>query len=136
MLAGILLFRKTQPTFLRVILIGLIITFLLTFTTQKLLINISFFGFGILTLIFTVLSGLRKKWLNLIIGFFAFGSFVFSAMHFPYSNGLKLLMIVPIISYILSLRQRENYENALSISTLLIAYLFTEFLDVITPWFG
>ncbi len=135
MLAGILLFRKTQPTFLKVLLIGLIIILLLTFTTQKLLINISFFGFGILTLIFTILSGLKKKWLNLIIGFFAFASFVFSVMHFPYSNGLKLLMIVPIISYFLSFRQRENYKNALSISTILIAYILTEFLNVTTIWF-
>lgn len=134
LLIGIFLFKTTQPKFLKAILIGLIVTSTLFFIENKILINISFYGFGILTLLFTIYSGLKRKWLNLTIGFFAFASFVFSAMNFPYANELKLLMIIPILCYILTFIKFKEYKNAVSISTILAAYELTEFLELTTKW--
>ncbi|WP_394908007.1 hypothetical protein [uncultured Mesonia sp.] len=136
LLIGIFLFKKTKPDYLKAILIGLILVFVLTFFPQKLPTNISFYSFGLLTFIFTILSGLKKKWFNLIIGFFAFISFVSAALEFPYANELKLLMIIPIISYFWTLKKLIIYKNALSISTILVAYELTEFLKMTIKWFS
>ena len=64
-LIGILLFKKTKPKLLVGILTGLIISFVLSITQNELLTNISFISFGILSLIFVVYSGIKRKWLNL-----------------------------------------------------------------------
>src|SRR5690606_3310038 len=121
-LIGIALFRRTKPNFSVGILVGLIISFLLSFFKNILLINISFYSFGILSLIFFVYSGIKRNWLNLIIGVFAFVLFFSKLMHFPYSNELKSLMIVPIATYALTFIKKEKYDNELSILTIFVAY--------------
>ncbi len=135
-LIGIFLFKKTKPKFLVGILVGLIISFLLSFIENQLLTNISFISFGILSLLFFVYSGIKRKWLNLIIGIFAFVSFFSKLMHYPYANELKLLMIIPIVSYALTFRKREEYKNELSILTIFVAYELSEFIKLTEQWFN
>ena len=133
-LIGILLFKKTKPKILVGILVGLIISFALSFIENQLLANISFISFGILSFIFFVYSGTKRKWLNLIIGIFAFVSFFSKLMHYPYANELKLLMIIPIVSYALTFRKKEKYESELSILTIFFAYELSEFAKLIEYW--
>jgi len=133
-LIGISLLRKTNPIFLKSILIGLILSFGLSFFSEKLLINISFFSFGILTFLFTVYNGLKKRWLNLTIGFFAFISFLFSFLHYPFANELKLLMLIPILSYLAIFKSLDKHKSELSILTMLVSYELNEFLRLTEQW--
>ncbi len=132
---GLFLLNKTKPVFLKVTLLILVSCSILSFYQDSDLINtISFLGFGILALVFSIYSGINKKWLNLIIGLFAFVSFFFKVMYYPYANELKLSMIIPIIIYIVLLIKNKLENNQLSILTILVAYELTEFLKLITLW--
>jgi len=133
-LIGIILFKKTKPKFLAGILAGLIVSFILSFIENELLKNISFISFGILSLIFVIYSGIKRKWLNLIIGLFAFVSFFSKLNHYPYATVLKLLMIIPIACFILTLRKKEKYENELSILIIFLAYSLSEFIKLTEQW--
>ncbi|WP_452227660.1 MULTISPECIES: hypothetical protein [unclassified Lacinutrix] len=134
-LMGLFLLNKTKPVFLKVTLLILVSCSILSFYQDSDLINtISFLGFGILALVFSIYSGINKKWLNLIIGLFAFVSFFFKVMYYPYANELKLSMIIPIIIYIVLLIKNKLENNQLSILTILVAYELTEFLKLITLW--
>jgi hypothetical protein len=133
-LIGILLFKKTKPKLLVGILVGLIISFALSFIENQLLTNISFISFGIFSLIFSVYSGIKRKWLNLIIGIFAFVSFFSKLMHYPYANELKLLMIIPIVCFGLTFIKKEKFKNELSILTIFVAYELSEFIKLIEQW--
>lgn len=133
-LIGILLFKKTKPKILVGILVGLIISFILSLIENELLTNISFISFGILSLIFSIYSGIKRKWLNLTIGIFAFVSFFSKLMHYSYANELKLLMIVPIICYALTFRNKEKYKTELSILTIFVTYELTEFIKLTEHW--
>ena len=55
-------------------------------------------------------------------------------MHYPYANELKLLMIIPIVSYALTFRKKGKYENELSILTLFVTYELSEFIKLIEYW--
>jgi len=133
-LIGIFLFKKTEPKLLVGVLVGLIISFVLSLIESEFLTNISFVSFGVFSLIFFVYSAIKRKWLNLIIGLFAFVSFFSKLMHYPYANELKLLMIIPIVSYALTFRKKEKYENELTILTIFIAYELTEFIKLTEYW--
>ncbi|MEK6155687.1 hypothetical protein WIW50_20675 [Flavobacteriaceae bacterium 3-367] len=133
-LLGLLLLRRTKPTFLKAILIGLAISFGLTFFTEKLLVNISFFSFGILTLGFSIHQGIHKKWRNFIIGLFAFLSFLWSLSHWPLIGELRFLMIIPIALYVWTLVKKRETENGLSIITILAWYELSEFLILMEQW--
>lgn len=128
-LIGILFLNKTTPKLLVLILISWVISFVLLFIENQLLTNFSFVSFGIISFIFIIYSGIKRKGLNLIIGFFAFASFISKIMNYPYENELKLLMIFPIASYILILKEKENYKNELSILTIFVAYELSEFVN-------
>ncbi|QIJ88359.1 hypothetical protein C7H62_0550 [Mesoflavibacter sp. HG96] len=124
------LIKKIKPKFIVGILAGLIISLILSFIENELLKNISFISFGILSLIFVIYSGLKRKWLNLIIGLFAFVSFFSKLNHYPYANVLKLLIAIPIVCFILTLRKKEKHENELSILIILFTYELTEFIKL------
>ena len=51
-------------------------------------------------------------------------------MHFPYANELKLLMIIPIVSYVLTFRKKDKYENELSVLTIFVAYELAELINL------
>ncbi len=133
-LIGLLLIKKTKPNFLKGILIGLIVSYGMSFLDNALLVDISFLSFGVLSLIFTVYSGLKRKWLSLIIGLFLFVSFIAHILYLPYANELRLLMIVPILCYLMTFRKWESYKTELSILTIFVAYELSEFLRIILLW--
>jgi len=128
-IVGLYLFGKTKPTFLKAILVGFILSYGLTFFNGTILIDISFFSFGILTLGFTVWSGLHKKWLNSVIGLFGFLSFLWGLLHYEHVNLLQFLMTIPIILFILTLFNLRKYKGEMSILTILAAYELTEFVN-------
>ena len=133
-LIGILLFKNTKPKLLVGILVGLIISFCLSFIENELLSNVSFISFGALSLIFFVYNSIKRKWLNSIVGIFAFFSFISKFMHSPFANELKLSMIIPIVSYALTFRKKDKYENELSISTIFVAYELAELIKMSENW--
>ena len=133
-LIGIFLIKKTKPKLIVGILVGLIISFVLSFAGNQLLTNISFVSFGILSLIFSVHSVIKRKWQNLIIGIFAFILFCAKLLHFPYAYELKLLMIIPIVSYALIFREKRKYKNELSVLTIFVTYELIEFINLIEFW--
>lgn len=133
-LIGIFLFNKTKPNFLKGILIGLVVSYGLSFFENELLADISFISFGLLSLIFTIYSGIKRKWLSLIIGLFAFVSFFAKFMYWPYANELRLLMIVPIVCYLMTFRKWESYKTELSILTIFVAYELSQFISIVRIW--
>jgi len=135
-LFAILLIKKTIPRYLVGILIALVICYGLSLADNGLLNTISFYGFGTLGLMFSVYSLIKTNWLNLIIGFFAFISFFWKVMHYPYANEIKLVMIIPIICFCLTLIKKKEYKNELSILTLFVAYELIEFINLMVQWFN
>ena len=105
---SLLLFNKTKPVLLRIILIALALSMGLAFFEDYININIPYFGFGVLTLGFTIWSGIEEKWNCLFIGLFAFLSFLWSYLHWPFVGELRFLMVVPIIIYIWTLVKKGN----------------------------
>jgi len=131
-LIGLLLFNKTKPVFLKVLLLILISLFIISFYEDSLWLNtISFFGFGMLSILFCVYNGIKKKWLNLIIGLFAFAAFFFKLNHYPFANELRLSMIIPILIYLVLLLKSKFEHNQLSILTILVAYELSCFLELL-----
>lgn len=133
-LAGFFLLPKTRPTLLKVILIGFIVSFGLSFFLEKLLINLSFFSFGVLTLGFSIHQGVNEKWRNFTIGLFAFLSFIWSLMHWLFIGELRFLMIIPITIYLWILIKKQESKNELSIITILACYELSEFLILMEQW--
>lgn len=133
-LIGLLLIKKTKPNFIKGILIGLIFSFGISFFKTELSFIISIYSFKVLSLTFIIYSGIKRKWLSLIIGLFAFVSFFAKFMYWPYANELRLLMIVPILCYLMTFRKWESYKTELSILSIFVAYEFSEFLIIILLW--
>ena len=132
--AGLLLYPKTKQTIIKVILIGLIISLGLAFFKNQLLTNLSFFSFGILTLVFSIQQSVIGKWTNSVIGLFAFLSFIWSLFQYPFIGELRLLMLLPIGIYIWTLIKKWKTENGLSVLTVLAFYELSELFILIKQW--
>lgn len=128
---GLLRFRQTNPIFLKFILIGYVLSFGMTFFKGYFPMSIAFYSFGILTLLFIFYNVINKKWLNSLIGFIVFISFTWSMMNWVNGNEIRLLAIIPILSFILILRNWKKYKNELSILTILSIYELTEFIKLL-----
>ena len=134
-LIGAFLFHRTKPILIKGILIGLILSIGLPFLSTKLIIiNITYWIFGILTLIFSIYNLLNRTWLNFIIGFFAFASFLFALMNCPFYNVLLILMTIPFICYIIVVKNWKMNINQLGVLTILGLYELTLVLRVIKLW--
>ena len=130
MVIGTLLFQKTKPIFMKIILIGFLLSLSVSFIENQTLHTFSFVTFGLLSLAFSIYSVINKKWLNLLIGLFAFVSFLFKLFHFPLSNELKLMMLIPLIAYFFILKNPKLHLNELSVLTILITYELFIFLQL------
>lgn len=129
-LVGILLFKKTNPIFLKGLLLGLILSFALSFFQNSFLKSVSYISFGLIALVYTIISGRKKKWLNLVISFFVFLSLLFKFNHLAYANELQLGMIIPIICFALVLKDWKTHLSELSILSIFFAYEITEFIQL------
>lgn len=127
-LIGLLLIKNTKPLFLKVIFIGLAVSYGLGYFAEFPVGTVSFLLFGVLALAFSIWCGINKKWTGLIIGIFTFISFLILIMAYPYSNELKITKVIPIISFLLIFRKLEVYKNEISILTILVSYELSEFL--------
>ncbi|MDV7139772.1 hypothetical protein R3X28_12840 [Maribacter sp. TH_r10] len=134
LLVGLFLFPKTKPNLLRAIFIGLAISFGLSFFKEPLLLNLSFFSFGALTLGFLIYQGLNGKWTNFVIGLFAFLSFLWSSMNWLLIGELRFLMLVPVGLYVWTLIKKRESENGLSILTVFACYELSEFVILMEQW--
>ena len=133
-LIGLLLFKKTKSTFLKVILTGLSICYGLGYFIEFPIGTFAFITFGIFALAFSIWCGINKKWNGLIIGLFTFLSFIWTIFGYQFGNLIQFLMLIPLLSYIWTLTRWRKYEKELSILTILASYELSEFLIIIGTW--
>ena len=133
-LIGLLLFKQTKPLFLKVILIGLAITYGLGYFAEFPLGTVAYVLFAVFALAFSVWCGFKEKWVGLIIGSFTVFSYIFNLMSFPYAYELKLTMLIPIISYALIFSKLRTYKNEFSVLTILVSYEISELIQIIQLW--
>lgn len=127
---GIYFFRKIKPTYMKAIFIGLCISFYLPYFEKQQITNIGYFGFGFFSLLYLIHCIVKKSIPNIIISIFAFFSFISMYMSFPFANERKLLMIIPIIAYFITLKKIRQYENEISILTILTSYELAELINI------
>jgi hypothetical protein len=131
-LIAILLFNKTKPVLLKVVLIGIVCSIGLPLLySEIIIINITFWVFGLLTLTYTYYNGLNKTWLNFIVGIFAFASFLFGILDLPFYNVLLFTMIFPLTCYLLIIKDWKRHINQLAILTILAFYELNLILNII-----
>jgi len=114
-LASFVFYKKTKPSILKILLIllGLSIIWMILFHNKNL--TIPYLTFGISAIVFTAYCVIKKKWLSSIIGLFGLASFIQNVLHWKYGNEMSLLMIIPIISFIIILKNWKKYMNEFSI---------------------
>lgn len=127
---GLYFFRKIKPTYLKVIFIGFSISFALPYFEKQEITNIGYFGFGLFSILYLIHCLIKKNIPNIIISIFAFFSFVSMYMGFPFANERKLMMIIPIITYFITLKKIRQYENEISILTILTSYELAELMNI------
>jgi hypothetical protein len=128
-LVGLTLIFKTKPHLLKIVLIGLGLSFGLTFFRQSLALNIAIISFGVLTIIFSVYCILQKKYLAFIIGLFGVLSFLWSFFNYEFSGFIQASMIIPVICYIVILTKLKKNISELSVLTILATFEMTEFIN-------
>ena len=132
---GVVLFKWTKPVILKVILVGLILTFVLPFLSSNILIiNVTSIAFGILSLTYSIYCALDKNWTNLIIGIFAFTTFFWALLSWPYYGELQLSMLIPFGIYILIVIKWKKNINQLSILSIFGMYELSVFLRLVKQW--
>ncbi len=127
-LIGLLFYKKTKPRLLKILLLSLCFSIVLSFFNNPYL-TISYFTFGATILIFSIYCLVKQKWLSFIIGGFYFTSFMMQVLHWKYGNEMKLLMIIPIISFFIILKNRKKHINEFSILLIIFADQLPRFLS-------
>lgn len=134
-LIGLLLFKKTNPILLKIILVGLAVCFFLGLLNVSIIAStIGFIGFGILSFIFAVYCLVKKLWLEAVIGIFATITIIQGIMNWPYYSEMQLSMIIPILCFIIICVNWKRHIHQISISIVLTFYMLTLFLDLIKGW--
>ena len=127
-LIGLTLLKQTKPFFLKVTLLGVAACAASSFFDEYVDINIPFFSFGFLSFVFTVWCGMQSKWTSMVIGLFAFSSFVWSFLNYPYWGVLQFLMIIPLGIYIWMLSKKEVFKKEFGVLTGFIGFELSEFV--------
>ena len=133
-LIGLLLFGITKQKFVKGILIGLIISYALSFFKIQLLTTVGHISFIILCLVYSIHSVINKNWRNLIIGFFAFASLLFGILHWNYGGEVQLSMLIPIVAYLSLFTKWRKYKSEISVLTIFVAYEISQFVVVTQQW--
>ena len=128
---GILLFQKTKPKFLQILLFGFILSFVSSFFDRNLFVDFSFLSFGFLISTYLTYSLYHKNWLPASISTFALISFVFKIQRWPYIGEIQLSMIIPIILLIIVVFNFKKYKNELAILGIITAYAISEVIRFI-----
>ncbi len=135
-LIGVLFIKKANPTLLKLITIGLGVSYVLSLITTMTAV-IGFICFGFLSLVFGVYSVVKKLWLNAIIAFFVTITITQAVLGFSdyYYIKVRFLLIIPILCYILICINRKKHLNEFSVLTILMANIFASYLDFVKNWF-
>jgi hypothetical protein len=126
---GILLFQKTNPKFLKAIIIGFVLSFLSSFFDGKFFFGFSFLIFGISVLSYFIYAFYHKHWLPASISVFALVSYIFATQHWPYYSEIRASMLIPIILFLVTIFNFKKYENQISILTIIVSYEISEFTN-------
>ena len=127
---GVLLFQKTKPRFLQIMLIGFIISFILSFFEQKIFFQFSFISFGALIIAFFIYSIYYKNWLPTFISAFALISFIFMSQNWPYGSEIQASMLIPIILFFIVILNFKKFVNQFSILAIIAAYEIYQFINL------
>lgn len=127
---GILFYKNTSPLFLKILFVGLALSYAAAHFVVYPLGTLSYLLFGGLALLFSLWSLIYRKWLSLILGSFTSLSFLSMALSFPYAIELEFAMIIPVIFYLIALFDFKKYKRQLSILTVLVAYCLSEFVSI------
>ena len=133
-LCGLILLKKSESNFIKIIFFGLTVTFGISFLEGSLWKNIAFYGFYSTNLIFTVYCFINRKWYPFIIAFFGFLLFIWAGFNWIYAWEIKLLMIIPLICFTLILQNWKKYKNELSVLIVLASDELTELMRLIASW--
>lgn len=131
---GVLLYKKTNPIFLKILVLCFVLSYCIGYYVEWPLGTISFLSFGVFVLAFLVWCIINKKWLYTIIGLFVLTSFVFAMENYPYSPELRLSMIIPISIQIWIFKHWRKYLKELSIMIILFSYELIELISLIEQW--
>ncbi len=133
-LMGLLMFNKTKPIFLKILIIGYLICYIMPMFNSQITINIGFFGFIILTLIFLVWSLFKWYWIGVLTSFSAIIVMIWRTLHWEFLWEIRLLLLISILWYAYLLIKKRTEKNEFSILTIITAFNLTEFLSLIERW--
>lgn len=127
---GILFYKNTSPLFLKILFVGLALSYAAAHFVVYPLGSFSYLLFGGFAFIFAIWSLIYRKWFSLILGSFTSISFLSMALSLPYSIELEFAMIIPVTYYLIALFNFKKHQKQLSILTILAAYCLSEFVSL------
>ncbi|WP_299339423.1 hypothetical protein [uncultured Psychroserpens sp.] len=125
---SIALFENTNPKLLKVILLGFILSFISSFFDRDFLFDISFLSFGFLVLIFLIYNIINKKWLPTLIALPILVLFIFKTQYWSYLSEIQTAMFIPVITYMIIIKNYKTYKNQIAILTILVAFAISEII--------
>ena len=131
---GLLQFFRTKTVFLKFVLVGLSSCLVLGYFTELPIKSEVFIAFGVIILVFSAWAVWKQKWLEAVIGFFAFLSVLWILFDYPQYNFLQFLMILPLAVYIWTLIKWQKYNHIHAVLTLLASYELSEFVRLLGTW--
>lgn len=127
---GIFSFQKLESKLLKVLFFGFVLSFISSFFDRDLFFDFSFISFGIFVLTYFIYSLYLKKLVPASISFFALASFIFKILYWPFASEIRVVMLIPLVLFIISLINFEKYKSQISILSIIAAYEFTEFFQL------
>lgn len=126
----ILFYKNTSPLFLKILFVGLALSYAAGHFEVYPIGTLSYLLFGGLSFLFSLWSLIYTKWLSLILGCFSSLSFLSMALSFPYAVELELAMIIPVTFYLIALFDFKKHKRQLSILIVLAFYCLSEFVSI------
>jgi hypothetical protein len=127
---GIIYFKKTNPNYLKLIVIGFIISFSISLFEIGRLKSLGFYLFGLMSLLYSVHCVVKMKWNKIVISFFAFFTFLAMYFQFPFSNERKIALIIPVVLALFLIKNIKKNENEIAIIFILSSYQCKELLSI------
>lgn len=133
-LIGLIMFKRTKPILLKILIIGYVICYIMPMFNSQTALNIGYFGFLFLTLIFLIWSLFKWYWIGVLVSFSTLIVMIWRVLHWEFLWEIRFLLIIPILWYAYLLLRKKTEKNEFSVLTILTAYNMTEFLTLIERW--
>ncbi len=127
---GVVSLPKVESKFLKLILLGFILSFLSSFFENSLVNKFSMLSFGLLVLAYSIYAIYNKKVLTMLISIFALASFIFKIQHWPYGSEIRASMLIPFIIFLVILFNLNKYKDHIYITSIIVAYEVSELLNL------